>query len=61
MSEHPETIVTITHKPNSQHVVVKSSSGRTLLAVDAPPKVALRALADYLRWWANKDDGRVRE
>jgi hypothetical protein len=61
MTDNVETSITITHKPNSQHIVVKASSGRKLLEVDAPPKVALRALADYLRWWANKDDGRVRE
>lgn len=56
-----ETHITIVHKPRSQHIVVKSPGGHTLLLVEAPPKVALRALSDYLRTWANRGEGRVRD
>lgn len=61
MSASPETTVTIKHKPHSMIVVVKAPSGRTLMSVDAPPKVALRTLADYMRTWANRDDAKLRD
>jgi hypothetical protein len=61
MATKVETTITITHLAHSQRIVVKSPTGRQLLLVEAPPKVALRAASDYLRTWANRGEGRVRE
>jgi len=49
-----ETRITIEHRPRSQRIIVISPGGDTLFYIEAPPKTALLALADFLTRWAER-------
>lgn len=52
MSTPPMTMIFIHHHPRGNVVEVCAPGGKTELRIEAPPRVALRALADYLTQWA---------